>query len=81
MFNLSKMLDIDNHLDDPRTEESVHQTASVLSQCLVSASSSAAPRKLVGRSLHTLNSLHTQPQQQSSSQVRTMNNKYFCGRC
>ena len=59
----------------------MQQTASVLSQCLVSASSAAAPRKLVGRSLHTLNSIHTQPQQQTSSQVRTMKSKYFCGMC
>ena len=42
-----------------RSEASVHQTASILSQCLVtSATPGAAPRKLVGRSLHTLNSLN-----------------------
>ena len=60
-----------NLIIDPisRSEASVHQTASILSQCLVtSATPGAAPRKLVGRSLHTLNSLnnpasaaHTQP--------------------
>lgn len=59
-----------NNYSFRRSEASVHQTASILSQCLVtSATPGAAPRKLVGRSLHTLNSLnnpasaahHTQP--------------------